>query len=592
MKTAKRSTPSPAIPNIPSFASSRSTSTLGHLLLSFTETVNATSLNLVRLVVQSDASTAPTSEFTLTGGMHSNVYTPTINVSLSDFDLNSIKFRSGLATSLQDSYLALDPSTIVDMAGNGVTDIPKAQAQRASAFTPDKTPIRLVAFDLDLDTAQIHVNFSETPNRTSLDVTQLWLQHVAMNSSEQRQLVGFSALTWTLTTLTINLTVADTNAVKLNRQLATDAASTFLRFTSSFASDMNGNAISTLPAGEGVQVNAFTADTTPPQLDSFRLDMDSPELLRLTFNEPVDAATLNVSSLTLQGASNITLRQWLSLNDSTVDIIDDTSLTVRLSFKDSSVLKSLPQVASVFGNTFLSITHGGVHDMNANLVVMVSSGAAMATSEFIADTTDPVLSDYTLDMDNSRLTLTFSETVNVTSFVTTNRLTLLGSPGITSGRDDALALSSGTARPRFWYIVEFDLTKTDFDILKSKARTGAGGFATSENNTFLSFSDSTTIYDMFNNPIVAIQPASAKQATTFVADTTLPEVLSVKFTLAKDPILTVHFSEAIDKVTLREAGIEFRDAALAATSQTSPQPDQCDISHCQLDHSPSEPERD
>ena len=231
-------------------------------------------------------------------------------------------------------------------------------------------------------------------------------------------------------------------------------------------------------------------------------------------------------------------------------------------------MSSLVQVATQTGTTFLSLLPGGVNDTNFNPVVRVPNDTAPMTDDFALDVTQPRLEAFTLDMNTSRLILSFSETVNITSFRPDNTLILVSSPGSTT-RDSLRTISTGTVTPTYSHIVYFAIPKIDLDIIKSKS---VLGLATFQNNTYLSIPDPNTVKDMFNRPLVAFTTTTAgnvQRAAAYVNDTILPVVERVDLTLSSNATLTAYFSEAIDKTSLAEAGIQLRDAAFLADANTS-----------------------
>ena len=66
--------------------------------------------------------------------------------------------------------------------------------------------------------------------------------------------------------------------------------------------DMNGNPIEPLANSHGLQVTDFTADSIAPQLLAYSIDMDKGHL-HLTFDETVNATTMDVTQLTLSNAA-------------------------------------------------------------------------------------------------------------------------------------------------------------------------------------------------------------------------------------------------------------------------------------------------
>ena len=100
----------------------------------------------------------------------------------------------------------------------------------------------------------------------------------------------------------------DFNALKLAEGLADDISSVYVLLetladgTSYAIGDMvaapNTNRVVGIEDGAAQQAVNFTSDKSPPSLSHFELDLDT-GVLSLTFDEPVQAASLVVTGLTL-----------------------------------------------------------------------------------------------------------------------------------------------------------------------------------------------------------------------------------------------------------------------------------------------------
>ena len=128
------------------------------------------------------------------------------------------------------------------------------------------------------------------------------------------------------------------------------------------------------------------------------------------------------------------------------------------------------------------------------------------------DSTPPSLSNFTFDLGNGQLRLTFNETVNPDEFDT---------------KEIRLQSNSNTSDPKLFYDltgyksgldgspsneVILDLLLTDLNNIKDLENLG-----TSVENTFIAFSESLT-QDMAQNPVIPIARDSAKQAEDFGFD--------------------------------------------------------------------------
>lgn len=80
-------------------------------------------------------------------------------------DLNELKRIRGLATTRNDIYIAITSGTIADMNSN---NIPSNDTQQVQYFTDDHTH---PALHLDINTGTLVLNFTETIDILSLDIT-------------------------------------------------------------------------------------------------------------------------------------------------------------------------------------------------------------------------------------------------------------------------------------------------------------------------------------------------------------------------------------------------------------------------------------
>ena len=101
--------------------------------LTFSETVNASSLNVTAITIQ-DAAIATTS-YVLTDSSTASSDGTAIVIDLSSTDFNALTANTGLAVSQATSYVTIAATTIDDMAGNDVTAITDGSGVQATTFT-------------------------------------------------------------------------------------------------------------------------------------------------------------------------------------------------------------------------------------------------------------------------------------------------------------------------------------------------------------------------------------------------------------------------------------------------------------------------
>ena len=74
------------------------------------------------------------------------------------------------------------------------------------------------------------------------------------------------------TILFIDLTREDSNTLKIESNFATSMGDTYIHRETDFISDLAGNSF---PSHRTSQVSTFTPDTSPPELHSFTINMDT-----------------------------------------------------------------------------------------------------------------------------------------------------------------------------------------------------------------------------------------------------------------------------------------------------------------------------
>ena len=149
----------------------------------------------------------------------------------------------------------------------------------------------------------------------------------------------------------------------------------------------------------------------------------------------------------------------------------------------------------------------------------------LAPSQFIGDVTPPELTSFSFALHPGTIDLTFSETVDLTTFDVTS-IALQAESSINESRSGydseadgmPLQLTGGTISPTSESTtVSITLTPSDLNSIKHD-----GTLAISENSTYLAI-DSTLVNDMTGNPIVTIQSENAKKVSSFTGDTASPE---------------------------------------------------------------------
>ena len=345
----------------------------GKLVISFTETIQSSTLQVRGLTLQStDSIDNITQNHTLgldNSTMSVDGPTDVLTIYIFPDDLNRIKFLAQLAVSNDSTYLAASSFTVTDTKGNRLVNISSDSALPVNQFVPDTTPPSLVSYDLDMNLGRIFLTFDETVNIDTLNFTSLTLQvltdlsildaadvndTIANGTDLNETNISFSGsgdivdlsfydacrifffeLTGgelvsfpNSTQLTFQLTQNDLNNIKREPCLATADDSTHLSFEGDAILDMNGNGIDPVSRNDSIMVTSFTPDTTSPRLVGFDLNLTS-EVLTLHFDETVNATSFDPTQITFlsQNIMLVMINISTESNNTEFDNTTDTNLT-------------------------------------------------------------------------------------------------------------------------------------------------------------------------------------------------------------------------------------------------------------------------
>ena len=532
----------------------------GLLRLTFNETVNFNSLNVTSLTLQN--STVISDSFvTLTGGTIRNFQDSTdVEILLTLQDQNDIKRIRALGTSLSNTYLSILSGAIKDMNENGVIEIDPLEAIQAALFEEDMQNPMLESFDLNMNSGMIMLIFDETVEANSLNVDEITLQNNGpFTGNNSYTLTGGMSSVVDSTVLVINISDFDLNEIKRIRGLASksDGSNAYISITNSTVVDMSDNLVNAVPDALAIRVNNFIEDTTPPVLYAFDLDMNF-GLLTLSFSETVDTLTFNISEFTIQNMrkSSNELFQSFTLVEENLITGDGTSIIQSLLYFDLNSIKSVSYLATNVSDTFLSITETAIQDMNGNLVVPIEEQEALQVNEYGADIQRPVLESFDLDMNTGEITLTFSETVDISSLDVVE-LQLVNSAGSSVDSSFRFSLSTGS-NSSDWPIFVIGIGTEDLNVIKSILT-----LATFNDTTFMRLSE-FFIMDAAGNMNLEV---SNLQVYIFTPDTTQPQLLSFDLDLTLD-ILVLTFDETVMGSTLTASQLTLVNTPLLDLSTT------------------------
>ena len=134
----------------------------------------------------------------------------------------------------------------------------------------------------------------------------------------------------------------------------------------------------------------------------------------LSFSESVNPASLNASQITFTNSRS--RDEFHSLTGGIASTAYSNIVTLKVTNDDLNVIKQRTGLAISQGTTFVAVTEYAVNDMAGNRIAAIATSNALAASDFTADSTEPELDSFDIDLAAGRLTLSFSETVNASTF--------------------------------------------------------------------------------------------------------------------------------------------------------------------------------
>ena len=376
----------------------------GFLTLLFSEVVNVSSLQVGGISLQSTDNISNISQsHTLTDGislLFSNDST-LVRIYIGFTDLNNIKILSHLATTVNNTYLSIEGSAIMDMSMLSVVPIAKEQALNVVVFSPDKQGPILQMFNLNLSDGTVTFFFDETIDILSFDPAYSIL--MPSSNSSTISLDGFfTAGDHHIAILNIEYDVL--NMIKLDTNLATHSSNAYLTVLQDALFDLsflpNGAQLLTL------QVSQLFEDIVSPELQSFFVDLTLGRII-FNFNEPVLATSFDISALSLQsspgyssngGIYQLILPVSLLLHNNTSNL-NGLSITITLSMEDLNIIKSDPNLFININTSYVSFSSNFVSDMNYQNIFPISSSSALRAAGFIDDSFRPSLSSFDFDFD-------------------------------------------------------------------------------------------------------------------------------------------------------------------------------------------------
>ena len=495
-----------------------------------------------------------------------NWYILNIQLVESDFDdLRELSNVFGIYSDVNSTFLSFFQGGFFDVAGNPSLQDATNPIQ-ARDYTPDLTQPVLVAFNFSINGSQpyLSLSFSELVDLNTLNFSLVELHNAAHvnGSTEWRALSGgrFPSppppVDLRSRAFTLLLIQDDVNAIKALRDLGTDVNNTYLIFREGAILDLFY-----LPNSEEdgytVQATSVIADRTPPELNSFTLDLDG-GLIILTFSETVEAASFDPTALSLQSAASGSALVYTLRGGSVVSLEDTPYITLELTPADLNAVKAIRGLATNRDDTYLSLAMGGVQDIVGLNVTAVTADGALLADNYTTDQTPPIIMGVSLNLTTNELILTFDETISaLASDVIVERISIKP-----DGNDTTIGVSltsSSQVVSNDSIIIVIQLGAMDLNRIKLNT-----GLATDSSNTFVTV-ERNAFTDMSTNRNGNLEQTLL--VDELEEDLVSPSLSSWSFDLNQGCI-QLRFDEPVDVTTLNVQGLTLLDNATGSVMFT------------------------
>ena len=509
------------------------------LSLSFSETVNASTLDVTGLTLSNREPSLATIQYMLVSSSVEEMNSPVVPIRLSDEDFNEIT-RLELCQRMLACYLSIGEGSVRDMSGLDVENGSRLTAN----LQPDISSPQVSEFvSFNLREGTLNISFSETIDASSINFTALTFQNLYEDPLESYTLTGGSATADDGTLIQVTLTDEDLIAIKERQNLCVTQSSCYIIFSSYLITDKaaSPNFVTEQLSGDapGLIAMDFTDDDLSPMLLNFTFNAANGSIV-FTFDEPVDVERFDPSGIHIQGVQNSSSTYTLtggSAGSVSTDVVEYT-----LSMRDLNAIRALPYAKNT-SNTFISVDSFAIQDIAfiSNFIVAISRDSALQALDYIDDDTRPSIEAFSLDLDKDVLILTFSESVQISS-LDVAVITLVGNESIP---ESFIPLSGGIISPipstsdPGSVVIQIELTQPDIVNIKTNRY-----LATSEATTCLRVGEQVAL-DTAGLPSLG---ANLICAEMLMVDSTRVRLLSYSLDVNVGTI-ELTFSDVVDAMT-------------------------------------------
>jgi hypothetical protein len=290
------------------------------------------------------------------------------------------------------------------------------------SFNGDASLANLVSFDInygDVTYAEpvLTLTFSDVVNTSTFNPVAITLQSAKKAKSGLTHVLSSSSTIITPNAsqvIKIQLDRLDKLKLDSTNGLGDGVSTTFLTMTATAFDDIYGRDVIAVTDGNALQVKNFVADELKPFVEQFLVILSN-STLELHFSEAVNASTFHPDELIIQSQKDQDSSHVLGLSSSTKVLFssDKRTITLALTDDDSNFLKLDDLMGTNRSNFFISHSSRLIRDYVGLPTKAIEKEAGLQAASVTEDKKDPIIDSFSMNMNDGKLSLTFSEVIRV-----------------------------------------------------------------------------------------------------------------------------------------------------------------------------------
>eukprot|EP01041_Mallomonas_annulata_P003287 gene3287-6514_t len=432
----------------------------GEIILQFNQIVNASTFDATQIALQSSQrlrlGEVPLKFSGTYNAMSRQGNSTRVYFFMLSDDYAKLKTQQWIGRSSMYSYLTMSSGAVFSPNGTTNSPITNTSAFHVTEYIDDKSPPYVEYFDINMNSEQMVIEFSEPVNMSTFTFEGLALQSLSNvfpdtpneykpglwfppqwpfgadkfgNKAIWVKLVDENTRQLSLSSYSRRviflLGETNMNIIKMTEDLCTTASNCFLSGWKSFVNDTSGNGLqlSGFELINALSVSNYTADITSPTLEYWTLDLNNGTVM-FHFSEVIRLDMFNYSAVVLSSSSDLSHAMKVIRLQEPLYRPQHVSanITFTLLLDQFNELKDSPYIGKVINNTYLALDYGVAMDtsLSRNLYLGIDASSTNANARAVRhlgrDSTRPILIDVRLDMTAQTLTLKFSELMNFHTF--------------------------------------------------------------------------------------------------------------------------------------------------------------------------------